>query len=161
MKTRYLFILSFIIFILHSTIFQFLRIYGVMPNISLIFIVVFSAIFPDKEGLILALFLGLFQDVFLSITLGINILIYVPIAYVIHTLEVSLFKDNFLTPIAFLFISTLFYYLAYFSFMYFLDSNIVFEKFMVIAVKEAIYNIVIGLFVYSKFLMREHGFSLR
>lgn len=161
MKTRNLLLLSLIIFILHSTLFQFLRIYGIIPNISLIFIVVFSAIYPEKEGILLAIFLGIFQDVFLSITLGINLLIYVPIAYVIHTLEVSLFKDNFLTPITFLFLSTLFYYLAYFGLMYFLDGNIVFEKFMIIGIKEAIYNSVIGLFIYSKFLKREHGFSLR
>ncbi len=161
MKTRNLVLLSLIIFILHSTIFQFLRIYGIMPNISLIFIVVFSSIYPEKEGILLAMFLGLFQDVFLSITLGINLLIYVPIAYVIHTLEVSLFKDNILTPIIFLFASTLFYYLAFFSFMFFLDGSIVFEKFMIIGIKESIYNIVIGVFIYSKFLMREHGLKLR
>lgn len=161
MKTRTILLLSFIIFILHSTLFQFLRIYGIMPNISLIFIVVFSAIYPEKEGLIIAGFLGLFQDVFLSITLGINLLIYIPIAYVIHTMEVSLFKDNFLTPVVFMAVSTLFYYLAYFSFMYFLDANIVFEKFMIVGLKEMLYNVVIGVFIYSKFLMREYGFSLR
>lgn len=132
-----------------------------MPNISLIFIVVFSAIYPEKEGPILAVFLGLFQDVFLSITLGINLLIYIPIAYAIHTMEDSLFKDNFLTPIVFLGASTLFYYLAYFSFMYFLGSNIVFEPFMMAGLKEMLYNIVVGLVVYSKFLNREYGFSLR
>ncbi len=132
-----------------------------MPNISLIFIVVFSAIFPENEGLYLALFLGFFQDVFLSITLGINILIYVPIAYVIHTLEVSLFKDNFLTPVVFLAVSTLFYYLVYFGVMFFLGGGLVFEKFMIVGLKEMIYNIPIGVFVYSKFLMKEYGFSLR
>lgn len=161
MKTRTLLLLAFVIFILHSTVFQFLRIYGIMPNISLIFIVVFSAIFPEKEGLILALFLAIFQDVFLSMTLGINLLIYVPIALVIHMMEDSLFKDNFLTPVAFLGISTLFYYLAYFSFMYFLDGNVVFKPYMIVGIKEMLYNIVVGVFVYSKFLMREYGFSLR
>lgn len=161
MRTRTLFLWSFIIFILHSTLFQFLRIYGIIPNISLIFIVVFSAIYPEKEGLFMALFLGIFQDVFLSMTLGINILIYVPIAYIIHSLEVSLFKDNFLTPVMFLGLATLFYYLTYFGFMYFLAGNLIFEKFIVIGLKEMVYNIVIGVFVYSKFLMREHGFSLR
>jgi len=132
-----------------------------MPNISLIFIVVFSAIFPEKEGLLLALFLGAFQDIFLSITLGINVLIYIPIAFAIHVMEDSLFKDNFLTPIAFLGVSTIFYYLAYFSFMYFLDGSIVFKPYMIVGIKEMIYNILVGVFVYSKFLMREYGFSLR
>ncbi|MBN2899451.1 MAG: rod shape-determining protein MreD [Clostridia bacterium] len=161
MKTRKLFLLAFVIFILHSTLFQFLRIYGIMPNISLIFIVVFSAIFPEKEGLILAVMLGAFQDIFLSMTLGINLLIYVPIAFVIHALEDSLFKDNFLTPVAFLGVSTIFYYLAYFSFMYFLDGNVVFKPYLIVGFKEMVYNIAVGVFVYSKFLKREYGFSLR
>jgi len=161
MKTRVLLLIAFIIFILHSTLFQFLRIYGIMPNISLIFIVAFSALYPEKEGPILAVFLGVFQDVFLSITLGINLLLYVPIAYAIHAMEDSLFKDNFLTPVVFIGASTLFYYLAYFGFMYFLGSNIVFEPFMIAGAKEMLYNIVVGIFVYSKLLNREYGFSLR
>lgn len=161
MKTRTLLLLSFVIFIVHSTVFQFLRIYGIIPNISLIFIVVFSAIYPEKEGLLMAIFLGSLQDVFMSIALGINLLIYVPMAYVIHTMEVSLFKDNVLTPIVFLGVSTMFYYLMYFGFMYFLGSNLIFEKFLVIGVKEMLYNIIVGVFVYAKFLKREYGFSLR
>ena len=161
MKKRNILFFSLAIFIFHSTLLQFLRIDGIIPNLSLIFIIVFSTIYSNNEGVLLALFLGFFQDLFLMKAFGINIIIYILIAYVVSGLEESLFKDNFITPIAFIFASTFSYYVLEFVFMYFLGDSILFSKFIEVCLKEAIYNCCLGLLIYSIFLKKVHGFSLR
>lgn len=161
MKKRVVFLFALSIFVIHSTLLQFLRIGGVIPNLSLIFIVVFSTIYTDKEGIFLAIMLGIFQDLFLMKAFGVNIIIYVLIAYVVSSLEESLFKDNFITPIAFISASTLSYYVLEFILMYFLGDSIMIPKFVEACFKECIYNCVLGIFIYSTFLKKVHGVSLR
>ncbi len=161
MKTRYIFLIALINFIFQSTWLQFFRINGVLPNTSLILVVVFGALYGRNEGLYMALFAGVFQDLFLSKVLSINLLIYVILAWIIGSFEESLFKDNFLTPLVITGVSTLAYHIIWLSFMYLFRANIDQNIITNVLVLETILNGIISVFLYGNVLKRVYGYGLR
>lgn len=161
MKTRYIFLIALINFIFQSTWLQYFRINGVLPNTSLILVVVFGALYGRREGLYMALFAGAFQDMFLSKVLCVNLMIYVIVAWIIGTFEASLFKDNFITPLFITGVSTVSYNLIWLAVMYLfrssVDSNLVIKIFL----GETALNSIISVFVYGIMLKRIYGYGLR
>jgi len=161
MKTRYIFLIALINFIFQSTWLQFFRLNGVLPNTSLILVVVFGALYGKKEGLYMALFAGVFQDLFLSKVLGVNLLIYVIVAWIIGSFEESLFKDNFLTPLVLTAVSTLSYHAIWLGTMYIFRSNIDYNLMTRVLILETILNGILSIFLYGNVLKRTYGYGLR
>jgi len=161
MKTRYIFLIALINFIFQSTWLQFFRLNGVLPNTSLILVVVFGALYGKKEGLYMALFAGVFQDLFLSKVLGVNLLIYVIVAWIIGSFEESLFKDNFLTPLVLTAVSTLSYHAIWLGIMYIFRSSIDYNLMTRVLILETIINGIISIFLYGNVLKRIYGYGLR
>lgn len=161
MKTRYIFLIALLNFIFQSTWLQFFRINGVLPNTSLILVVVFGALFGKREGLYMALFAGAFQDVFLSKILCINLLIYTVVAWIIGSFEESLFKDNFLTPLVITGVSTLSYHMIWMGIMYIFRSNINGNLIVKVLIMETVLNGIISVFIYGNVLKRLYGYGLR
>lgn len=139
-------------FLLQSTIFQYFRIAGILPNTALVIIVIISILNGRKKGITAGIITGLLQDLFFSRAIGVNTLIYMLIGYIIGGFEKKLFKDNLLTPIFLITVSTFFYHSVYFLLMYFLNQpfNFLFVL-RKIALIEAIYNLFIGIFIYKCF----------
>jgi len=136
-------------FILQSTILGHLRIAGILPNTALIIIVTVSIIYGRKEGMIAGVVSGLLQDIFFSKAIGINILIYLSIGYIIGGVENKVFKDNYITPLLFIFFATIYYHSIYFIFMHFLKQSIsYFSVFRSIILIEVIYNAIVGVTFY-------------
>ncbi len=161
MKTRYIFLIAIINFILQTTWFQMFRINGVLPNTSLILVVVFGALYGKREGLYMALFTGIFQDLFLSKVLFINLMIYVIVAWIIGSFEESLFKDNILTPFVITSVSTLSYHLMWLGIMYILSSGVDRSLIPSVLILETFLNGVISILIYGNVLKRLYGYGLR
>ncbi|MEW9124214.1 MAG: rod shape-determining protein MreD [Thermotaleaceae bacterium] len=89
-------------FLLHSTVLQHFRIFGIIPNTTLILVVHFSMLWGKNRGALIGFFAGLLQDIFLGNLFGANILIYMLLGYNLGMLEKTIFKDNPLTPLIFL-----------------------------------------------------------
>lgn len=152
MKTKIIFLIVLLNFIFQSTIFQFFRISGILANTGLILVVAISILYGRETGLSTGFLTGVLQDIFFSKAIGINILIYLLIAYTIGGLRRKLFKDNYLTPAILIVLATFFYHLSYFIIMYFLKNSISFSLiFKDILPIESLLNIVIGLLIYKKF----------
>ncbi|WIF94421.1 rod shape-determining protein MreD [Caminicella sporogenes] len=152
MNKYLLYLLIILNFILQTTIFQYFRIAGILPNTALILVIIISLLNGRKKGITAGILAGLLQDFFFSRAIGINLLIYLFISYFIGGLEKKLFKDNLLTPIFLIAVSTIFYYLIYCLILYFLNysSNFwfVLKK---VTLFEMVYNITVGIFVYKWF----------
>jgi len=133
----------------------------VLPNTSLILVVVFGALYGKREGLYMAAFAGLFQDMFLSKILCINLLIYVIVAWIIGSFEESLFKDNFLTPLVITGVSTLSYHLVWMGIMYIFRSNVDQTLILKVLILETVLNGIISVFLYGNVLKRLYGYGLR
>lgn len=161
MRHRYVVILSLIIFILQTTVFQYIKIQGVTPNIPLILTVIFVLLYGNSTGLIFAVISGILQDFMMSKVLSINLLIYATIAIVISLMEEKIFKDNFIAPIILIGISTIFYNLLVFIFMYLIKSPIHYSGLITRVSIEMFENILIGMLVYRWAFKKVVGYNLR
>lgn len=161
MKIRYIFIIALINFLFQSTWLQFVRIYGVMPNTSLILVVVFAALYNRKEALFMAGFAGVFQDLFLSKVLGIHFMIYMIVAGIIGSFEETFFKDNVLTPFLLMAVSTLCYHGIWLGIMSLLGSRINTEVLGMNLLIETLENAVLGSILYGFVLKKIYGYGLR
>jgi rod shape-determining protein MreD len=88
-------------------------------------------------------------------------MIYALIAIVIGFIEEKIFKDNFITPIVLISISTIFYNVVFFLFMYLIKSPIHYSGLAMRISIEVVENVVIGMFIYRWAFKKVVGYSLR
>lgn len=140
-------------FILQSTVFQHIAIFGVVPNTALIILVSIALIKGEKTGGIIGLIIGFLQDLFFSITLGPHAFVYFFVGYCIGKAEQKVYKDSMFIPIIFTAISTIAYYLLYYIIMYFLSKKVSFTfMFKNVGIKELVYNCILIIPIYKWFL---------
>ena len=99
--------------IIQSTILPYFSIMGVVPNTSLVLLVLISLAKGKVYGSVSGLIIGMLQDIMFSVTLGINSLIYFLIGYFIGFIEDTFARDNIINPIIFTASSTMFYNIVY------------------------------------------------
>lgn len=137
-------------FIFENTIFSRLEILGIVPNLSLIYIVLVALIRGRKLGSLLGLFLGLLRDILFSPALGPNALVYFFIGYIVGMLETKLSKDNIIVPLFLVGVSTVFYNIFYALIMFFLKQNISVHYIIKnIILVEMLYNMVLTIPLYK------------
>lgn len=143
-------------FIFQTTILQNFSIMGIVPNTSLIIVVIFALLRGKYDGAFTGLIAGLLQDIFFSQAIGVNALIYFLIGYVVGLLDDKVFKENLVLPFMIILSSTFAYNIMYYLFMIFLSRNVSFTTMMKdIIVIEMIYNSIIGIFIYRR-VIRVH-----
>lgn len=162
MKLRYVTLISILLFLLQTTLFQYFRIGGVIPNTSLIFIILMTVLYGKTEGLLSAVLLGSFQDIFLSKALCMNLLIYLAISACLILIDEKIFKNNYTAPIIIFVSTTVIYNLMYGMFLFFMNDQLNYTRsFLEIIPIEVVYNTIIGVFVYKKLFKRVFGYELR
>ncbi len=150
MRSITIFVIMAINLVIQATILQHFRIFDVLPNTSLILIVVFSVLLGKNNGAIIGLITGLVQDIILGSPIGINAFIYLIIGVVIGRLESNIFKDNNLTPVFFTIMATIVYHLLFIGIMYVSNSGFNFLLVMKnILIIEVIYNSILSIFIYK------------
>jgi len=150
MRTYKLGLLAVLNLIFSTTLLQLFRIFDVVPNTALIIIVLLVIHFGFRDALIFALFAGVLHDLFISLSLGPNVLIFCGIALIVALIEDSLSKANYFGPGMLIMLSTIIYHGVYFVFMYFLRNNIGFGLLLYrIVPVELIYNVVLTLLIYG------------
>lgn len=150
MKNYKIFLIMLINILIQGTILQSFRIKGIMPNTNLIIIIIFSILLGKKEGLTAAVIGGFLQDILYGKAIGINVLIYLLIAFLVSSLEKKVFKENIITPIILFVASTFTYHTIYYIILYFFRYHFDYIHILTTVVGfEIIYNTVIGLVMYK------------
>ena len=136
--------------ILQSTVIHYFSIMGVVPNTSLVLLVLISLAKGKVYGGIFGLIIGILQDILFSVTLGISSLVYFITGYFIGFVEDTFARDNIINPIIFTASSTIFYNIVYSVFLYFLSTKITFDEAISAAFSiEIIYNCLIAILAYK------------
>ena len=136
-------------FILQSTIFPYMAIFGVVPNTALLIVMFISLLKGKYYGGFIGIIVGLLQDIIFSSVIGINSFIYFFAGYLTGMAENKLSRDNMFIPILFSLIGTIYYNFTYYTFMFFLSENIPFLSFSkYIMLIEMLYNIVLAIPIY-------------
>ncbi|MDR1616170.1 MAG: rod shape-determining protein MreD [Syntrophomonadaceae bacterium] len=99
MRLLILLLLPALSLLLQSTFFGFYSIYGVIPDIVLIFTVLFALLHNYKQATIYGFFCGLLEDLYVGNMIGMNALAKGLTAYIISKLQVQVFKENIIVSI--------------------------------------------------------------
>ncbi|NLB89414.1 MAG: rod shape-determining protein MreD [Syntrophomonadaceae bacterium] len=94
MRYLVLIILPFISIFLQTTVFSFLSMKGIIPDMVLIFVVFFALLNGSKNAAIYGFLCGLLEDLYMGRFIGINALSKGITGYVIGMLEGRVFKEN-------------------------------------------------------------------
>lgn len=113
------FLIVVVNYILQTTVFKELMIFGVSPNTALIIVVCFALIKDLKYTIGVAFFAGLLQDMFYSNVLGINIYAYILIGLVAHQLKHTLPFNKNVTAVIYVLLSTVAYHVIHYVILYF------------------------------------------
>lgn len=127
---------------IQNSLFGFIKILGVKPDIVLIFIICFSLIKGNPECVLVGVFGGILEDIFFGYAFGINSIACMITAYLIGLLEGKLYKDNIFIPVLFVFGGTVVKEFIVYLMLYLTrnDINIMFALNNII-LREAIYNV--------------------
>lgn len=148
MKINRIFLITLILFLIQGTMLQSIRVANVIPNLSIIVLVLFVIYYDNRSVLILGLSLGILQDLFSSPLLGINIFLYVLIGLLIINFESVFNKGNFISPIFLISISTGLYHVLYFAILKILNMNFSLYRLFDVVIIELALNIIFGLILY-------------
>jgi len=151
---QYLIIVLSIIanFVIQGAIMPYFRIFGKVPNISLVLIVIFSLAKGKYYGGIIGLIVGLIRDILFSTSIGLNALIYFFIGYLIGFVEDAFARDSIISPVVLTIISTVVYNVLYSTMLYLLrwDTSLEFTVKSIFSF-EIIYNAFVSIIMYKIF----------
>nr|WP_283244308.1 rod shape-determining protein MreD [Wansuia hejianensis] len=143
-------IIIIISLIIQSTILPYFSFLGYLPNITLVVVVSIALLKGRYYGGFFGLCIGLIQDILFSTVIGINGFIYFILGFIIGYIQNTINNENLFIPAIFTFVSTIFFNLLYYFFMYFLSRRIDFS----IALKhifsiEILYNCILSVLIYK------------
>lgn len=140
-------------FILQCSVFSSLALAGIIPNLMIVLTSSFGFMRGEKEGLVIGFFCGLLSDIFFGSFLGFYALVLMYIGYLNGKFSKIFYPEDIKLPIALIIISDLSYGILCYILMFLLRSRFQFSYyFMRVILPEAIYTIVITIFLYPVIL---------
>ncbi|MDF2541985.1 MAG: putative rane protein [Herbinix sp.] len=139
-----------ICFLIQSTMFHYIAMAKVMPNLLLILVVSTAYMRGRMTGLFVGLFSGLLVDLSFGNVVGLYALFYMLIGYFVGFSHKIYSEDDYTLPIIFVAVSDLIYGFLYYIFEFLLRSrlNILYYLRRMI-LPEVIYTVVISIFLYK------------
>jgi len=123
-------IIIFVNFLFQTTILRDFTVLGVSPNTALVIVVCFALLKNRKFTYIFAIVIGILQDLFYGRAIGIHILIYIVIAFLIYKYKENLPVDRNVVAIVYVLLGTIIYHFMYYFIIFFQGVNIRFFKFL-------------------------------
>ena len=145
-------VLLVVCLVLQATVFNYLTVAGVKPDLLLIIIVLYGLLYGKKAG-VLGFIYGLVEDLLTGRFIGFNAITKGLMGLLIGYLEPKLFKDHMLVPVVMLLVGTF----VYGAFAYVvgliigLYSIFEFEAYLRIIIFQSIYNACLAPFLYGKY----------
>lgn len=152
-----------LIMLLQSTVFNYIEILGVKPNLVIVFIVSVALLRGNVEGMAVGFFTGISQDLLFGRAIGLYALLGLYLGLIIGSVNKRLYRENFLVIIFFTFISTVAYEFAVYlchGFEALINgrSSILYAL-RAVVFPEAVYNSAVSIFVYIFIFKLNHLFE--
>ncbi len=153
-------IISFIfIYLLQANFFTWFKIAGVMPNLLIIFMLYIGLFMGRNSAITYGIIFGMLVDIFISRSLGITSIMLAIIGIIADLFDKNFSKDNRITVMAMVCISTIIYELGVYILSYvFLNINIEIIAFAKILLIETLYNIILIIIIYP--IMQLTGYDI-
>lgn len=147
-----------ICYLLQSSMFHYVKLAGIMPNLLLILVVSTAYMRGRTSGMLIGFFSGLLVDLmFGTRVVGLYALLYLFIGYLMGYTNKIYSRDDYTLPIVFIGISDLFYGFFYYVFEFLLRGRLNFlYYFRRFILPEIIYTIAVSIFLYKLLHMINH-----
>ena len=147
--------------ILQTVLIPEIRFWGISPNLFLITTCGISFLFGSKTGGTCGLILGLFQDMNIGRTIGLNGFIYMYMGIIFGQFNKRFFKDNYVVSVIFIVLATIAYeVIIYFFGALAYNQNFVFSMFLIKILIISFTNAVTSIIVYPVLLRINIGVEL-
>ena len=150
---------AILLYILQSDLFTWFTIAGVMPNLFVIF-VLFIGLFTNKTmATIYGLVVGLFLDLVIGTTVGINCIGLGLIGFLAAVFDKNFSKDSRMTIMVMVLVATAtFEIISYLLNYIFISTNIEIINFIRILAIELVFNLILAIILYP--LMQKAGYYI-
>lgn len=146
-------LLIMISFLLESAVFQHFAMAGIVPKFIIILTSSFGFMRGEKEGMTIGFFCGFLSDVFYGDVLGFYALILTYIGYINGKFSRIFYPEDIKLPIALIVVSDLSYGMICYILLFLLRGRFDFLYFFTkVILPEALYTIVVAVFVYPVIL---------
>lgn len=147
-------IIIIVCFLCQSTIFHYLALAGVVPNLLLIVTMSFGLMRGRREGMLVGFFSGLLIDIFFGNVLGPYALIYMTLGYVNGFFHRIYYVEDVLLPMLMITLNDFVYNVVIYVIYFLLRNKLNFGEYLInVILPEMLYTIIITLFFY-KLLVR-------
>lgn len=144
------FLIILVCFLMQSTIFQYLQLGSIQPNLLLIVVASFGFMRGKKTGMWVGLICGLLADVFWGNVLGFYTLIYIVIGYINGSFRRLFYDDDIKLPLALVGISELIYGVFVYVCLFMLQGEFNFSYYLFhIILSELVYTVLVTLVLYQ------------
>lgn len=153
-------IISFIfIYLLQANFFTWFKIAGVMPNLLVILMLYIGLFMGRNSAITYGIIFGILVDIFISRRLGITSIMLAVIGILADLFDKNFSKDNRITVMAMVGISTIIYEIGAYILNYaFLNINVEILAFTKILLIETLYNIILTIIIYP--IMQLTGYDV-
>lgn len=152
-----MFLLLIVCFLLQTTLFQYLKIANVLPNLILVVTAISGFMYGRRLGMFSGILCGLLVDLLYGSVIGINVLIYTVIGYANGSANKLYYKEDYIIPVLSIAASDLVYGILFYICHFLLRGrlNLLFYL-RSIMIPEMIYTVIIGsiIFLFVKWLDR-------
>ena len=146
-------ILVLFCFLLQTTVFHALAFNGIVPNLLIILTASYGFMRGKKAGLITGFFSGILLDIFFGSLIGFYALIYMWVGYMNGSFRKIFFPEDIKLPMFMIILSDLIYGILSYCFFFLLRSRFAVDHyFLHIILPEAVYTILVSLFLYPLIL---------
>lgn len=147
-KINIMVIIIVINFIFQTSLYNYLDIFGLIPNISLIFVVVFAMMTNGIIGGAFGILTGMLYDIMLYDVFGVYTLIYFIIGSVIGSFSEDVNRDNYTLYSIATMLATIFFHVLLYILLFFLKYNVENVGYIVKNILlQMIFNTVVSIFV--------------
>ncbi|MBE5883336.1 MAG: rod shape-determining protein MreD [Lachnospiraceae bacterium] len=149
-------------FVLQCSVFGAIAFAGIIPNLMIILTSSFGFMRGEKEGLIIGFFCGLLCDIFFGDFLGFYALVLMYIGFVNGKFSRIFYPEDIKLPLALIVVSDISYGVLCYCLLFLLRGRLNFPYyFSSVILPEAIYTIVITMFLYPIILKVNQKLELK
>ena len=143
-------IIILICFLFQTSVFRFLDLAGIVPNLLLITTVSFGMMRGRKEGMLVGFCSGLLMDIFYGSIIGPYALLYMYLGYINGFFHRVYYMEDILLPMLMVGANDLVFNLLVYVFAYLLRNRLEFGFYFIhVILPELIYTMVITLIIYK------------
>ena len=160
MRTVLLVLITVLLFLVQSTFVSLINVYGVKPDIPLVFILCVSLIKGEKKGAFVGFLNGLLEDILYGRFLGFNAITKSLSGYILGVGSRNIYKGPALITMVFVFLSSIIYHIIFIIFSIVTkEISSPWIYILPVAIPSAIFNMLISPFIYAGVSKLEHFFD--